>query len=91
MFIGAAGISQALWTLIVFPPLQRRFGTGGVLRACALAWPFFFASCPLGNVLLRHDWKVAFWIIAPTFNVVGSGVSMAFSKYSYSIARTYIA
>ena len=80
LFMALAGISQALWILLVFPPLQGRFGTGGVLRGCAVAWPILFFVAPLGNFFLRQDWKLTFWIVGPMFLVVGSGVSMAFSK-----------
>lgn len=39
--------------LFVFPPLQRRIGTGSLLRICAIAWPISFCSMPLMNALLR--------------------------------------
>lgn len=83
LFIGGAGISQALWVLIAFPPLQHRFGTGGVLRACSIAWPITFAFWPITNLFLRYHWDVAFWVVAPINLTVGSGVSMAFSKSSH--------
>lgn len=76
----ATGMSQALWTLLVFPPLQRRWGTGGVLRACILYWPIFFAFPPFSNFLLRRDLTVAFWIFGPVATVIGTGVCIAFSK-----------
>ncbi|KAH8601068.1 MFS transporter [Bisporella sp. PMI_857] len=79
LFIALAGISQSLWTLIGFPPLQHRFGTGGLLRACVMAWPIMFSFLPLSNSLLRKHWMVPFWITAVTGNMVGSGVSMAFT------------
>jgi hypothetical protein len=80
MLMGATGISQALWTLLFFPPLQRRWGTGGVLRACATFWPVFFALPPFSNFLLRRGLIVPFWIFGPAATVVGTGVSIAFSK-----------
>jgi hypothetical protein len=80
MFIASIGISQAAWLLFVFPPLQHRIGTGGVLRLCLIAWPIFFVSAPLCNVFLRHNWTVAFWIVAPVCQIAGSGVAMAFSE-----------
>jgi hypothetical protein len=80
MFIASIGVSQATWLLLVFPPLQHRIGTGGVLRLCLIAWPIFFVSAPLCNVFLRHNWTVAFWTVAPVCQVAGSGVAMAFSE-----------
>ena len=80
--LGASGFFQALWLLIAFPRLQHRFGTVGVLRACSIVWPFFFIACPLCNMFLRHHLTVPFWIVGLVALVVGSGVAMAFSKYS---------
>ena len=79
-FFSLVGISQASWLLLAFPPLQNKFGTGSVLRACLYAWPFFFAAGPFGNWLLRNDYRTAFWTIGVFLQVSGSGVSMAFSK-----------
>jgi hypothetical protein len=78
--MGVGGLSQALWLLLVFPPLHKRVGTGGVLRLCALAWPISFAIDPLCNVLLRFDLKVVFWIVFPLQAILGCGVAMGFSK-----------
>jgi Na+/melibiose symporter-like transporter len=82
LFLAVAGVSQALWLLVVFPPLHRRFGTGTVLKWCALVWPGFFIVSPICNVLLRYDHPIIFWIVAPTCLIVGSGVAMAFSMSS---------
>ncbi|KAF2787241.1 MFS general substrate transporter [Melanomma pulvis-pyrius CBS 109.77] len=78
LFLALAGASQAFWLLVVFPPLHRRLGTGFILRACAIAWPFFFLVSPMCNILLRYDHKIVFWILAPTALAIGSGVAMAF-------------
>jgi hypothetical protein len=80
VFLGMVGISQAIWLLLIFPPLQHRFGTGGVLRGCSIAWPVTFMIFPICNILLRQAWGVVFWSVAPVALAVGSGVSMAFSK-----------
>ncbi|ORY10531.1 major facilitator superfamily domain-containing protein [Clohesyomyces aquaticus] len=79
------GMSQALWLLLVFPPLQERIGTGGVLRLCATVWPFFFLTSPVCNFLLRHDLNAAFWSIGPLASAVGSGVAMAFTATQLTI------
>ncbi len=82
MFLGGIGISQGIWLLVAFPYLQRRFGTGAILRACYIAWPIFFVAAPICNLFLRWGgkWETAFWIVSPTLQIGGSGVSMAFSK-----------
>lgn len=79
-FLGAAGLSQALWTLIVLPPLQQKFGTGGLLRLCYVFWPIFFVLSPICNILLRKHLDAAFWTVAVVSTIGGSGVSMAFSE-----------
>ena len=78
VFLALGGFAQALWLLLAFPPLQKRYGTGGVLRACTIAWPIFFLENPILNILLKHGWKLAFWIIGITSQLVASGVAMAF-------------
>lgn len=86
------GAAQALWLLLIFPPLQRRRGTGGVLRGCAYAYPFFFAVCPLGNILLRsggegdsQQQEHVFWLLAPPLLALGSGVSMCFTAIQLAL------
>ncbi|KAE8449021.1 hypothetical protein EG329_008609 [Mollisiaceae sp. DMI_Dod_QoI] len=81
MFLGGIGISQGIWLLVAFPYLQRRFGTGAILRACYIAWPIFFFAAPICNLFLRWGgkWETAFWIVSPTLQIGGSGVSMAFT------------
>lgn len=85
MFLGGIGISQGIWLLLVFPPLQARFGTAGVLRGCLYAWPIFFISAPICNIFLRKGWVTAFWIVAPTLQIGGSGISMAFTAVQLAL------
>src|ERR1700753_3795338 len=73
LFLMLAGVSQAMWTLLVFPALQRRIGTGGVLRATAVAWPMAFTLNPIANLVLKKHQYTAFRIIAPIVIVFGSG------------------
>lgn len=69
------------WILIAFPPLHRRIGTGALLRLCAFVWVLAFAAWPFANKFLKNGWVAPFWTLAVIFNIVGSGVSMAFSKF----------
>jgi hypothetical protein len=78
-FTALAGAAQATWLLLVFPHLHKRVGTGKVLFYCACAWPVFFASSVLFNIILRYNLRPAFWATAPVTLVLGSGVAMAFS------------
>ncbi|QIW99301.1 hypothetical protein AMS68_004819 [Peltaster fructicola] len=79
IFVAFAGASQALWMLGPFPPLQQRWGTGGVFRFCANIWPFFFLIDPLLNELRRAQLDVPFWIVMSVYTFLGSSVSMAFA------------
>ena len=80
VFIAVAGVSQAAWMLIGFPPLQRWLGTGRLLRACVAFQPFFMAAYSLLNELRRHGYEKAFWgTLWPTL-IIGSGVAMSFGK-----------
>jgi hypothetical protein len=79
LFIGLGGLAQAIWTLIIFPPIQARIGTGNLMRLCAVAWLPFFAVYSICNLFLRKGFTVAFWAVAPTFLVIFSGISMSYS------------
>ncbi|KAK3362263.1 major facilitator superfamily domain-containing protein [Lasiosphaeria hispida] len=88
LVLGACGLSQAIWTLLVFPSLQHRIGTNGILRLCANYYPLFFGLCPLFSMLLRqgsHTAWVAFWIVTPTALCLGSGVSMSFTAIQLAL------
>ncbi|PNY29727.1 peptide/nitrate transporter [Tolypocladium capitatum] len=82
LYMAAQGASQALWLLLAFPVLQRRVGTKGVLRMCALAYPVFFAGYVVMNSLLRQGSEASmvwFWIIGSIIAFVGPGIAMAFT------------
>lgn len=79
LFVSINGIAQALWLLLIFPPLHRKIGTTNLLRGCGIFWPLFLLSFPLDNYFLRQGWVAAFWTIAPSLTIFGSGVAMAFT------------
>ena len=88
LYMALQGASQALWVLLVFPMLQWRIGTKGVLRLCAYVSPWFYASYMLLNSLLRdgsHVARIFFWIIGGFWGVVGPGVSMAFTGVQLAV------
>ena len=85
IILAMCGLSQSIWLLGIFPWLQRRIGTGGVLRACAAYYPFWFLAFPLGNVLLRNGAKVVFWIVVPIGLIFGSGVAMSFTAIQLAL------
>ncbi|MCJ1352744.1 MAG: hypothetical protein MMC33_002728 [Icmadophila ericetorum] len=85
LFMALGGLSQAVWLLLVFPPLQRRIGTGGVLRACAVVWPMLFFVIAAGNAFLRQGWNLTFWIVEPINVAIGSGVAMAFTAVQLAL------
>ncbi|KAI9706174.1 MAG: hypothetical protein M1820_004935 [Bogoriella megaspora] len=79
IFLALGGASQSLWLLIVFPPLQHRIGTGGVMRLCQSYWPFMFLIMPGLNELRRHGIDTAFWIIAFIMQPLGASAAMSFT------------
>ncbi|RYP37993.1 hypothetical protein DL767_002721 [Monosporascus sp. MG133] len=88
LFMGLTGLSQAIWLLLVFPPLQHRLGTNGVMRACGVAYPFFMAVMPLVNFVLRQGTPTAqtiFWVLVPVCLTLGPGVSMAFTAVQLAL------
>jgi len=88
LMMGLNGAAQAAWLLLVFPALQRKIGTKGVIRVCALAYPWFFLCCALSGALLRIGTEAsvkAFWVLAPTALAVGCGVSMSFTAIQLAV------
>jgi MFS family permease len=79
IFLGGAGVAQALWLLIAFPYLTKKMGTMGNLRFCAIWWPISLLGNILANALLRNGQNAAFWAFAPVFLAIGSGCSMSFT------------
>ncbi|KAK5709913.1 hypothetical protein LTR17_019361 [Elasticomyces elasticus] len=79
IFLAVAGMSQAVWMLGGFPPLQRWLGTGRLLRICVAFQPFFLASFPIFNELLRHGYDRVFWIALWPVIIISSGVAMSFA------------
>ncbi|KAI8963137.1 MFS general substrate transporter [Daldinia sp. FL1419] len=82
------GISQALWLLLVFPRLQRRYGTNGVLRGCGTAYPFFIGLMPFLNLILYQGTPTSntlFWMIVLIVLALGPGVSMAFTAIQLAL------
>lgn len=85
IFMAVGGLSQSVWLLGIFPWLQRRVGTGGVLRICANAYPIFFVAFPVASLLLRNGVNVLFWILVAVGAVFGSGVAMSFTAVQLSL------
>lgn len=88
LFMCLTGLSQAIWLLLAFPPLQHRFGTNGVLRACGIAYPFFMGAMPFLNLIMyqgTHAAEVAFWVLVPILLVIGPGVSMSFTAVQLAL------
>ena len=79
IFMGLGGLSQALWVLLIFPFLHARVGTKRIMTWSGNAYPFFFASLPSCNILLRYHFTLVFWILAPILVVLGSGVAISFT------------
>ena len=79
LFMAIGGGSQALWMLLAFPSLQKSFGTGSVLRGCAIGWVMYMTAMPALNEVFRARWTLAFWILGPIAVVLGSGVAMTYT------------
>ncbi|CAD0095273.1 unnamed protein product [Aureobasidium vineae] len=79
LILALGGISQALWLLFVFPPMQRRYGTGGVLRFSGWLFPLGCICNPLLQFMLRNGVTTPFWILLPITTIVGTGAAMAFT------------
>lgn len=88
LFLGFGGLCQALWLLLIFPPLQRRIGTGGVLRLGGWLWPISPALMPLWNYILKKRMMGLFWAGVPLLSLISTGASMSFSA---SLSSSHVA
>ncbi|TKX20811.1 efflux pump-like protein [Elsinoe australis] len=77
MFLAIAGGSQTLWTLLIFPPLQKRVATGGVLKFCYAYQPFIYVLMPISSILRRNGKEVEFWCLSIFTALVRASNSMA--------------
>lgn len=82
VFLALAGLSQALWILLVFPTWQRRRGTGSVLYVCWHLYPFLILIHPLGSILRRNGQEPAFWVVAVLAQLVTSANAMTYSTWT---------
>lgn len=83
LFLAGTGGGQAIWVLVVFPYLQRKYGTGAVLKMCGVLWPAFMVTFPMLNECLRRGSTRAFWVFLPITWAGGSSVAMSLGKCSY--------
>lgn len=87
-FLCLNGLAQTIWVLLIFPPLQHRIGTLGVIRMCATAYPVWFLMQPLFNLLLRQEDEILatiFWVLAPVSICLGCGVCMSFTAMQLAL------
>lgn len=80
LFLAGTGGGQAIWVLVVFPNLQRKYGTCAILKLCGILWPSFLITFPILNECLRRDWTRLFWIAAPMTWALGSSVAMSLGE-----------
>ncbi|KAK5989833.1 Efflux pump azaK [Cladobotryum mycophilum] len=88
VYMAIQGASQALWLILAFPFIQRRWGTKSVLIICGTVYPIFFAGFILINSLLRIGSESALawsWVIGFVVAVIGPGVSMAFTGVQLAV------
>ncbi|KAF2157235.1 MFS transporter [Myriangium duriaei CBS 260.36] len=78
-FMALGGVCQALWTLFLFPPWQKRVGTGSVLKVLYYLYPLAMAGNPLIAYSLRTHHETLFWILLVVGQVFGSSMAMTFT------------
>ena len=89
VFMTGLGISETVWMVLVFPSLQSKIRTKGVMRLCAFFWPAFFAGYVLMNATLRAERnqanEVRSTVIWAANIIFGSGIWMAFTAAQLAI------
>jgi hypothetical protein len=79
LILALGGIAQAFWLLFVFPPMQRRYGTGGVLRFSGWVFPLGCIWNPILQLMLRKGVTTPFWTLLPITTIIGTSAAMAFT------------
>lgn len=82
VFLAVQGASQAVWMIVAFPPLHRRFGNKKVVTACAIGFPLLFLANIAVNVFLRQGTQTTLvWaLIAGGFAaLLGPAVTLSFT------------
>ncbi|KAH7097167.1 MFS general substrate transporter [Auriculariales sp. MPI-PUGE-AT-0066] len=74
--MAARGLAQVICILGVFPFIQKRLGTGSLLRYCATAWPVVLALVAGQNPLLRAARNPPLGFVLMLVAVIPSGISM---------------
>jgi len=71
-FLIATGTLQAMWTLFLFPSLQRRLGSATVLKMVTVVFPVFYGLTPGTVWTLRHHQTTLFWVSTSILQVAYS-------------------
>jgi hypothetical protein len=82
------GACDTVWMVFVFPFLQRRVGTKGIMQTGSFTWPSFFAGFIIANALLRRNSKeatAAAFIVGLFVALFGSAVGMSFTAAQLAI------
>jgi len=79
IWLGVGGGAQALWTLLVLPPMHKRYGTIGLLRYSWSAWPVVFAGWIVGNYFLRWGQDTLFWVFTSILWIWGCSIAIGYT------------
>ncbi|XWW97854.1 hypothetical protein V2A60_005841 [Cordyceps javanica] len=89
VYMTGLGISETVWMVAVFPLLQEKVHTKGVLKLCAIFWPLSFAGYVLMNAVLRAERTPAYRVFSAIIwasNVLfGSGIWLAFTAAQLAV------
>lgn len=79
IWLGIGGGAQALWTLLVFPWMHKRYGSIGALRYAWNSWPIVFICWIIGNYLLRWKQDLLFWIFVSIFWIWACSIAIGYT------------
>lgn len=88
IYMAIQGASQAIWLILAFPILQRRYGNKNILKLCSVAYQFFFVGIVLLSMFLRigtESARAGAWTVGILVVLLGPGVSMGFTSAQLAI------
>jgi len=85
IYLSSLGVFDGVWMFLVFPILQRRVGTKGILQTGSIMWPCFTGGFIVVNALLRKDAVIAAIIVGVFMTLVGTAIGMSFTAAQLAI------
>ncbi|GAA5927688.1 MFS transporter [Sporobolomyces koalae] len=77
--LSCSGLFAVVFQLVLFPPLQKRFGTVKLYRGLMMLYPIVFSLFPIMSWCAQHRTRSVVWIVMMVFLVLKSLGNMSYA------------